>query len=55
VTVQVCAVIQSRPKEKADVQVGDILISIDDKVIESWRALLDTVSNLAPDKTVSCS
>ncbi len=49
--VLITEVIHNSPAEKADVQVGDILISIDDKAIESWRAMLDTISNFAPGQS----
>ncbi len=50
--VLITEIVRNSPAEKAGVQVGDILMSIDDKSIESWRIMLDTVSNLAPGKTV---
>jgi serine protease DegQ len=50
--VLITEVIRNSPAQKAGVQVGDILISIDDKAIESWRIMLDTISNFTPDKTV---
>jgi serine protease DegQ len=48
--VLITEVIRNGPADKAGVQAGDILISIDDKAIESWRVMLDTVSNFAPGK-----
>ncbi len=51
--VLITEVIRNSPAEKAKIRVGDILISIDDKIIESWRAMLDNVSNLPPGKIVS--
>jgi len=51
--VLITEVMRRSPAEKAGVTVGDILLSIDKKAIESWRAMLDTVSNLPPGKVVA--
>jgi serine protease DegQ len=50
--VLITEVIRKGPADKAGAKPGDFLISIDDKPIESWRAMLDTVANLPPGKSV---
>lgn len=50
--VLITEIIRNSPAEKAGVKRGDILIAIDDKAIESWSAMLETVSNLPPGKDV---
>jgi serine protease DegQ len=49
--VLITEVIRNSPAEKAGIKVGDILVSIDDKAIESWRVMLDTVSSFSPGKS----
>jgi serine protease DegQ len=50
--VLITEVIRKGPADQAGVRPGDFLISIDDKIIDSWRTMLDTVSNLPPGKAV---
>ena len=50
--VLITEVISSSPAEKAGVMPGDILLSIDGKPINGWNAMLETVTNLLPGKTV---
>ncbi len=50
--VLITEVVRNSPAEKAGIKAGDVLISIDDKTIESWRVMLDTVSGFPPDKNV---
>jgi serine protease DegQ len=50
--VLVTEVIRKSPAEQAGIKAGDVLISIDDKAIENWDAMLETVSNLPPGKIV---
>jgi len=40
--------IRNSPAELAGVKRGDILIAIDERPIESWSAMLETVANLPP-------
>ena len=50
--VLITEIIRNSPAEIAGVRRGDILIAIDDKAIESWSAMLETVANLPPGKIV---
>ncbi len=50
--VLITEVVRNSPAEKAGIKAGDVLISIDDKAIESWRVMLNTVSGFPPDKNV---
>lgn len=50
--VLISEVIRNSPAERADIRTGDILLSIDGHPIESWSAMLETVSNLSPGNTV---
>ncbi|MGC2049338.1 MAG: Do family serine endopeptidase [Gallionella sp.] len=50
--VLITETIRNSPAENAGVRRGDILIAIDEKPIESWSAMLETVSNLPPGKIV---
>jgi serine protease DegQ len=50
--VLITETIRNSPAEVAGVRRGDILIAIDEKPIESWSAMLETVSNLPPGKIV---
>jgi serine protease DegQ len=46
--VLITEVIRRSPAEKAGVKTGDILLAIDDKAIDNWSAMLETVANLPP-------
>jgi len=46
-------VIRNSPAERAGIETGDILIAIDDKAIEDWNTMLETVANLPPGKMVT--
>ncbi len=50
--VLITEIIRNSPSERAGVKTGDILISIDDKSIDNWKTMLDTVANLPPGKVV---
>jgi serine protease DegQ len=50
--VLITETIRNSPAENAGVRRGDILIAIDNQPIESWSAMLETVSNLPPGKIV---
>jgi serine protease DegQ len=50
--VLITEVIRKSPAEKAGIKAGDVLVSIDSKNIENWGAMLETVSNLPPGKSV---
>jgi len=50
--VLITETIRNSPAEEAGVRRGDILIAIDNQPIESWSAMLETVSNLPPGKIV---
>jgi serine protease DegQ len=48
--VLITEVIRRSPAEKAGVKPGDILLAIDDKAIDDWDAMLETVADLPPGK-----
>ncbi|MCX7194022.1 MAG: trypsin-like peptidase domain-containing protein [Proteobacteria bacterium] len=50
--VLITEVIRNSPAEKAGIKTRDILVSIDNRAIDNWSSMLDTVSNLPPGKTV---
>ena len=50
--VLITEVISNSPAEKAGVMPGDILLSINNKAINDWNAMLETVTNLPPGKAV---
>jgi len=50
--VLITETIRNSPAEEAGVRRGDIMIAIDNQPIESWSAMLETVSNLPPGKIV---
>ncbi|HCI14171.1 MAG: 2-alkenal reductase [Gallionellales bacterium GWA2_60_142] len=50
--VLITEVIRNSPAERAGIKVGDILIAIDDKSIDSWSLMLETIANLPPGKAV---
>jgi serine protease DegQ len=50
--VLITEVVRGSPADQAGIKPGDILMSIDGKVISSWSAMLETVANLMPDKIV---
>ena len=51
--VLITEVIRNSPAERAGIETGDILIAIDDKAIEDWNTMLETVANLPPGKMVT--
>ncbi len=51
--VLITEVIGNSPAEKSGVKPGDILLSIDDKAIGDWTAMLNTVTNLPPGKSAT--
>jgi len=50
--VLITEIIRNSPAESAGLRRGDILVAIDNKAIENWSAMLETVSNLPPGKVV---
>ena len=50
--VLITEVIRRSPAERAGVKRGDILLAIDDKAIDSWNTMLETVANLPPGQIV---
>ncbi len=50
--VLVTEVVQRSPADQAGIKTGDILTKIDSNAINNWSAMLDTVANLPPGKTV---
>ena len=48
--VLITEVIRRSPAENAGVKTGDILLAIDDKTIDNWSTMLETVANLPPGK-----
>jgi serine protease DegQ len=50
--VLITEIIRNSPAEDAGVRRGDILVAIDDRPIESWSAMLETVANLPPGQNV---
>ena len=50
--VLVTEVIRSSPADHAGIKTGDILVAIDSTAIDNWSAMLETVANLPPGKTV---
>ena len=51
--VLITEVIRNSPAEHAGIKTGDILIAIDDKAIDDWNTMLETVANLPPGKVVT--
>ena len=51
--VLITEIIRNSPAHTAGIKPGDLLISIDDHLIDNWRAMLETISNLPPGKIVS--
>ncbi|MDO9053611.1 MAG: Do family serine endopeptidase [Gallionella sp.] len=49
--VLITEIIRNSPAEQAGMKRGDILVSIDDKSINNWSAMLETVANLPPGKS----
>ncbi|MFZ3018974.1 MAG: Do family serine endopeptidase [Gallionella sp.] len=50
--VLITEIIRNSPAERAGIKTGDILVAIDDKSIDSWSAMLETVANLPPGTVV---
>jgi serine protease DegQ len=50
--VLVTEVVRRSPADEAGIKTGDILITIDNNAINNWSAMLETVANLPPGKTV---
>ena len=51
--VLVTDVIRNSPADQAGMEAGDILTAIDDKQIDNWNTMLETVANLPPGKVVT--
>ncbi len=51
--VLITEVIRNSPAEQAGMKTGDILVSIDDKAINDWSTMLETVANLPPGTIVT--
>ncbi len=50
--VLVTEVVRHSPADQAGIKTGDILVAIDNNAIDNWSAMLETVANLPPGKTV---
>jgi serine protease DegQ len=50
--VLVTEVVRRSPADQAGIKTGDILVTIDGNAIDNWSAMLETVANLPPGKTV---
>jgi serine protease DegQ len=50
--VLVTEVVRRSPADQAGIKTGDILTTIDNNPIDNWSAMLETVANLPPGKTV---
>lgn len=50
--VLITEVLRNGPAYLAGIKPGDILVSIDNKAVTDWKAMLDTVANLPPGKVV---
>ncbi|MGA7750352.1 MAG: trypsin-like peptidase domain-containing protein [Gallionella sp.] len=50
--VLVTEVVRHSPADQAGINTGDILVMIDNNAIDNWSAMLETVANLPPGKTV---
>ena len=50
--VLITEIIRNSPAEQAGIKTGDILISIDNRAINDWSAMLETIANLAPGNIV---
>jgi serine protease DegQ len=50
--VLVTEVVRHSPADQAGIKTGDILVTIDSNAIDNWSAMLETVANLPPGKTV---
>ena len=53
--VLITEIVRNSPAEQAGMKTGDVLTAIDDKTINDWNAMLDTVANLPPGKVVAVS
>jgi len=51
--VLITEVIRNSPAAQAGVKAGDLLMAIDDKAIDDWNTMLETVANLPPGKIVT--
>ncbi|HYR05625.1 MAG TPA: Do family serine endopeptidase, partial [Gallionella sp.] len=51
--VLITEVIRNSPADQAGIKPGDLLIAIDDKAIDDWNTMLETVANLPPGKVVA--
>lgn len=50
--VLITEIIKNSPAEKANLKTGDILVSIDNKAINNWTAMLETIAAISPGQTV---
>jgi serine protease DegQ len=53
--VLITEIVGSSPAAQAGMKTGDVLTAIDDKSINDWTVMLDTVANLPPGKLVTIS
>ncbi len=51
--VLITEVIRNSPAEQAGIRTGDILVAMDDKAIDDWNTMLETVADLPPGKIVT--
>ncbi len=51
--VLISEIIKGSPADHAGMKTGDILLSIEDQTINQWSAMLETIANIPPGKTIS--
>lgn len=51
--VLITEVVHNSPAERAGMRAGDVLIAIDDKAINDWNIMLNTIANMPPGKTAT--
>ncbi|MDX8379777.1 MAG: Do family serine endopeptidase [Gallionella sp.] len=51
--VLITEVIHNSPAERAGMRAGDVLIAIDDRAINDWNIMLNTVAKMPPGKTAT--
>ncbi len=50
--VLITEIIKDSPAERAGMKTGDLLFAIDDQSINQWSAMLETIANIPPGKTI---
>jgi serine protease DegQ len=51
--VLITEIISGSPAEQAGIKTGDVLLSIEDKVIQDWSVMLETIAAIPPSTTIS--